>query len=180
MTSYKFERKERRKPSEDEFAKARKHEHELYVRDNDSQFWLCLCFRDQADYSRFLAEFGLPRRRYLSCEEFLPAVERVRPERVLKTFPHEPMSPDPVPNPLEGVEYTGDLQADCLAEAHAILAALQAAKAPVPLHEVTDSDVWTVVLFHDRAEVTRFLTEFNFEKYGDKYCDASRWMADVL
>ena len=77
----------------------------------------------------------------------------------------------PGPDPLAGVEYTGDLAADSAAELSAMEEAYRARAAGEAkrFQQATDSEYWVCVVFDDRAAKDAFLAEFALAPLGNKY-----------
>lgn len=145
----------------------------------DSETWSCLCFRTEKDRAAFVAKTGLPDRRFVTDEELSAATERFRPERRRRGFPRKPVSTARTESPIAGVEYTDSLEADCVAEADALLKALLEVRRPEPCNEATDSDIWICVCYQSREESERYLDDMNLRKHGDKYIDASAWLSEL-
>ena len=157
-----------------------KQEEKRYRHAVDSEHWICLCFKSEEDRESFVKLTGLPSRRYVTGEDLRQAVEPFRPGRVMRGFARRPVSTVRTPDPLFGVDYSGgDLEAECLAEARALLDAFRAIERPEPCNEVTDSDIWACAVFEDRDDVESFLDSMNLRKHGDKYVDASSWLAEL-
>lgn len=87
------------------------------------------------------------------------------------------------PDPLENVEYTGDLAKDCGAETAALQEGFaKRAKAEKDrFTKATDSEFWFAVCFESREEKEAFLKAamVNTRMLGDKYIDG-RKLAQVL
>lgn len=75
------------------------------------------------------------------------------------------------PDPLAGVEYSGDLAEDAAAELSAMESAYrERAKAEASrFQEATDSEYWVAVCFKTRADKERFLARAGLDQLGDKY-----------
>lgn len=162
-----------------EMADRIKREAERFKDATDSEYWVCLCFKKQGDLDRFAELTGIPRRRFVTGEEIRSAVEAFRPSSVKRGFPREPKSMAKTPNPLAGVDYSQSLEKSSYDEAMALKAALMSARSPEPCREATDSDVWVCAVFGNREESESFLTEWNLHKHGDKYLDATAWLAEI-
>lgn len=156
-----------------------KREAERFKDATDSEFWTCLCFRDDAERSRFCEVTGLPERRFVTGEELREAVGPFRPPERRRGFPRQPKSTTRTPNPLAGVDYSQSLERASYDEAMALKAALMAALAPRRLGEVTDTDVWICAVFRNREDSEEFLSDWNLHKHGDKYLDASSWLREI-
>lgn len=94
-----------------------------------------------------------------------------------------------VDDPLEDVEYTGDLNEDCGAEFEALQDAYEsrkniegmAARAKAErerFQKATDSEFWFAVCFEGREEKERALKalKVNKQMMGDKYIDGRQFM----
>lgn len=79
-------------------------------------------------------------------------------------------------DPLEDVEYTGDLAKDAEQELDAMQAAYrERAKAEEQrFKDATDTEYWFAVCFRSRSEKEAFLQQFNLTDIGDKYLDGDR------
>ena len=143
----------------------------------DDAFWLCFCFRSEADRAAFGERFGqMPR--FIAGADFRRMTESARPDTVRRGFPRKQRGAKH-PDPLKDVPMTDSLAADCIAEADALLAAMKAVQRPDPCRCASDSDIWITVAFDSREDVDRYLAEMNIGQYGDKYVDASAWLASM-
>ena len=90
---------------------------------------------------------------------------------------------DPTPNPLEKVEYTGNLEEDSARELSALEQGYRdrAANEAKRFIAATDSEYWFCVSFQDREEKERFLKAIGMtgKKAPDKYI-TGRQLADYL
>jgi hypothetical protein len=88
---------------------------------------------------------------------------------------------DTTPDPLEGVEYTGDFAEDSQLELDAVHAAFRdrAAREQDRLTHAMDSQYWLCLCFKDSAAVLTFLRAAGLERLGDKYLDGHE-VAQVL
>ena len=156
-----------------------KREQERFELATDPEYWVCLCFRTEAERERFHELTGVPLRRFATGEEMRRGTERFRPAERKRTFLRVAKSMAKTPDPLAGVDYSQDLEKSSYDEAMALKAALMAAKAPDPLGEVTDTDVWTCCVFRDREDAQGYLADHNLHKHGDKWLDASSWLREI-
>jgi hypothetical protein len=78
-----------------------------------------------------------------------------------------------VPDPLAGVEYTGNLEHDMGADLAAMDTAYRdrAAREEARREDATDSEFWVALAFATRDEKEAFLKEFKLSGLGDKYLD---------
>ena len=76
-------------------------------------------------------------------------------------------------NPLAGVEYTGDLQADSDAELDALAQGFRQRRDRDAdrFRDAPDTEYWFAVCFRDRASKDAFLSAIQAAKLGDKYID---------
>lgn len=83
---------------------------------------------------------------------------------------------DESPSPVAGVNYTGNVQADSVAEASAVMSAFQqrAANEAKRFREATDSEFWCCFCFQTREQKEEFLRAFNLLSLGDKYLDGQK------
>lgn len=156
-----------------------KREAERFEEATDSGYTTCLCFRSEAERDRFCGLTSLPNRRYVTGEELRRAAAPFKPDKVRRGFPRDPKSPEKTPNPLAGVDYSQDLERASYDEAMALKAALVSARAPEPLREVTDTDVWICAVFGTRADSDDFLDGWGVRRFGDAYLDASSWLREI-
>lgn len=75
------------------------------------------------------------------------------------------------PDPLQDLEYTGDIEADGEAEAEAILEAIKREKAlrRDAYRLLVDSEFWFALCFQSREQKEEFLRLIGWEDLGDKY-----------
>jgi hypothetical protein len=144
----------------------------------DSEFWVAICFREEGERVGFLKRFNLPSDMYIKGAIFREATKGIRPDKIKRGFAKQKHGA-PFPDPLKGVDYTDSLEADCLAEAYALMDAFQKVKRPNPCKEPTDSDIWFCVVFDDRDDKDAYLTDWNLLRFGDKYLDGSAWLKDM-
>ena len=146
----------------------------------DSEFWSCLCFKTEQDKADFVQKTGVPDRTYILGDELREATEKFRPTTKRRGFSRKPVSMVPTSSPFENVDYSkNDLEQECIDEAMALLDAFLNVKMPEPCYEATDSSIWICVVFPNREEAERYLDDFNLRKHGDKYIDASAWLAEL-
>jgi hypothetical protein len=83
---------------------------------------------------------------------------------------------DEMPSPVAGVNYTGRVQDDAVAEAEAVMSAFQkrAADEAHRFREATDSEFWCCFCFQTREQKEEFLRAFNLLSLGDKYLDGPK------
>lgn len=76
-------------------------------------------------------------------------------------------------DPLGSVEYTGNVEADSLAEADVLYSELKAARKQQTdkVLAIGDSEYWFAVCFRDRDSKDAFLKAINAARLGDKYID---------
>ncbi|WGH92105.1 hypothetical protein QDX21_07115 [Auritidibacter ignavus] len=80
---------------------------------------------------------------------------------------------NPVENPLDSVEYTGDLEKDSASELTAIQKGFRERKEREKdrFVEATDSEFWFAVCFKNRGHKEKFLKAIDALPIGDKYLD---------
>ncbi len=103
----------------------------------------------------------------------LPKLTTTGPAKLAAGGPSKFTGPllKPGPDPLAGVEYTGDMSADSAAELTAMEQAYRARAAGEAKRftQATDSEFWVCVVFDDRAAKEAFLSEFHLATLGNKY-----------
>lgn len=165
-----------------------------FVKATDTEFWLCLCFRSMEELENWRRAFGFGDvhgfARYAEVKDRL-GVEPERPSGVSfgsgptfgagpsfgsgPTFGKGPSFGKASYDPLADVKYENDLEKDCLAELEALYGAFLSAKPPENMTDVTDSDIWTVLVFQDRDAKDAFISESGASgDQQDKYVDASK------
>lgn len=150
----------------------------------DSEFWVCICYPTVESLGKWrqATGFGVDHQIYKAADVF----DGLEPFRPSKRNPFGGMSfnggfqkATVTPDPLADVEYTGDLQVDCLREFEVLHAAFMAAAMPVPLVEPTDSDIYIVIAFPDRQAKEAWLGDYGLKKLGDKYLDGAAIMRQL-
>ena len=142
----------------------------------DTEFWICACFTDEKNMKSFGERIGA------SGEFAYGDIARNslgKPTgKQKKVFSAPAPHGGKVTNPLKGMKYTGDLEADSLSEADAILSAFSVAEGR-PASNVFDSPHHITIIFRDREDCVAFIAEYGLSKYGDKYMDGDRMVAEL-
>lgn len=168
-------------------------ERKRFANATDTEFWLCLCFRNLEQLGEWHKAFGFGENHGLARYEDVKDRLGVRPVRKSSmvfgagpsfgggmAFGSGPSFGSDQYDPLSGVEYKDDLEADSLAELEALHDAFVHAHAPDPLADVTDSDIWTVIVFADRDAKDGFLADVGATRdQQDKYVDAAKLAAHL-
>ncbi|WP_240690694.1 hypothetical protein [Amycolatopsis sp. CFH S0078] len=83
------------------------------------------------------------------------------------------LNAEPEPDPLENVEYTGDLPEDSRRELTALQRGFRdrAKREAERFRLATDSEYWIAVCFKSREDKERFLRAAGLLAIGDKYMD---------
>ena len=84
-----------------------KREQERFELATDPEYWVCLCFRTEAERERFHELTGVPLRRFATGEELRRGTERFRPAERKRTFLRVAKSMAKTPDPLGEVTDTG-------------------------------------------------------------------------
>lgn len=81
--------------------------------------------------------------------------------------------PEPETSPVEGMEYTGNVELDSREEISETLRAFKerAKREETRRRLATDSEFWTCFVFQDREQKEAFLRALNLLQHGDKYLD---------
>lgn len=148
----------------------------------DTEFWSCLCFKDESDMNEFVRITGLPDRKFVTGEELRAATEKWKPAKKVRTFMRNARVSSMPPNPLESVDYEacgGSFEKEAYTEAMAIFEALKNVKLQKRYAEPTDSHFWICAVFENRDDAERYLDDMNLRKHGDKYIDASAWLKEL-
>mgnify|MGYP003251157330 CR=1 FL=1 len=162
-----------------EYRERARAERKRFVDATDTEFWLCLCFPSTAEMTRWRERFGFGEEHriyvYRDVEELLASFRPSRSSAVAfgagVGFAGGLGFAEKTPDPLAGVEYTDDLERDCLAEFAALHKALVSARSPEKIVEPTDSEHWFAIAFPLRDDKDSFLAEYGLRKLGDKYLD---------
>lgn len=168
-------------------------ERKRFANATDTEFWLCLCFRSQEQLGEWHKAFGFGENHGLARYEDVKDSLGIRHARKSSmvfgagpsfcggmAFGAGPSFGADQYDPLAGVEYKDDLEADSLSELEALHDAFVHAKAPDPLTDVTDSDIWTVIVFADRDAKDGFLADVGATRdQQDKYVDAAKLAAHL-
>ncbi|MGI8310685.1 hypothetical protein [Saccharopolyspora hattusasensis] len=83
------------------------------------------------------------------------------------------LNAEPEPDPLEGVNYTGDIEADSAAELDALAKGFRerTKREDERFRLATDSEYWFAVCFRTREDKDAFLKAARLMAIGDKYLD---------
>ncbi|XVV05344.1 hypothetical protein ACQPW3_08110 [Actinosynnema sp. CA-248983] len=83
------------------------------------------------------------------------------------------LNAEPEPDPLAGVEYTGDLATDAATELDAVAQGFRdrTKREDERFRLATDSEYWFAVCFKTRADKEAFLAAARLMPIGDKYLD---------
>ncbi len=156
-----------------EYRERAKAEQERRKLATDSDYYSVICFKTAEERARFLRAVGMEGP-YLRGEELCDALSGKLPERNRRTPPRK-YSGGPLPaDPYAAVDYTGDLEADCVAEAMAMLAAFKARRDEPEYRNPYDSPYWACAVFRSMDEMhTKWLDRFGLWRLGDIYLDGS-------
>lgn len=148
-----------------------KREEERYNLAVDSRFWICFCFNDAEQRAEFAELSKADADGYCygdTLREVFADMVGLSDKRQFK--PKPPMG-GIMEDPLAGIEPTDDLEADCFAEADAILFAFENQDKPERCDNVWDTFYYITAIFRDSDDVERFLHDFAMAKFGDLYMD---------
>ncbi len=165
-------------------------EQERFVLYTDSEHWFATCFRTQACLEEFIRAYLEPLgmtagvRSYVNGHELAEKLGvdlSTPPPGKVAQFGMVDYKSVVAPDPLAGVEHTGDLEIDSLAELRALHAALAAKAAErLPSYQfATDSPYWYITVFRDRDAKETFLRRVSIIRFGDKYLDGHRVSAQL-
>lgn len=89
--------------------------------------------------------------------------------------------PEPVADPLAGVEYTGDVEIDSAAEMSALKSGFieRANRENERREKATDSEYWCCLCFQSREQVEAFLRATGWGPAAAKYIDGQRVAASM-
>lgn len=137
----------------------------------DTEFWICVCFADE----RNMRSFGdsIEASGGFAFGDVARAALGKPTGKPKKVFSAPAPHGGRVANPLKGMRYTGDLEADSLSESDAILDAFAVAEGR-PVSDVFDSPHHITIIFRDREDCAAFISEYGLSKFGDKYMDGDR------
>lgn len=175
-------------------------ERKRFVEATDTEFWLCLCFTSMSQLAEWRKTFGFGELHGFARYEDVKDRLGVKPRKTDggpsfgygpsfgagpsfgsgPSFGDGPSFGKVKYDPLADVQYTDDLEADSLAELVALHEAFVQARAPEPLTDVLDSDIWTVLVFKDRDAKDAFISDAGAVRdQQDKYVDAAKLAAHL-
>lgn len=155
-----------------EYREREKREEERYKLAVDSRFWICFCFYTEKERAEF-AELSKARDDgFCFGDELREVFTEMVGVSKMRQFKAKPPVGDVMDDPFAGMEPTDDLEADCFAEAQAILDAFDA----VDLHPDRAANIWdspyhVVAVFRDADDTDAFIRDFTLAKFGDLYMD---------
>lgn len=160
----------------EEYRERAKQERDRFKLSTDGDIWCCFCFKDAEDMGRFDALTG-------SCKRIAPgtvvesALDGImeRSTKRMGRVKNIPLSPASV-NPYDSVQYTGNLEKDCIAEAMAVFEAFRSYKPQNSYKNVYDSAYWRCFVFSSNSDMMRFIQQFRLAMFGDKYLDGSAFL----
>lgn len=162
-----------------EYRDREKREEERYKLAVDTGFWICFCFHDDGERSRFAEISGADEDGFCFGDRLRDEFEsRVGVSRMRQFKPKVPKG-ERFPDPFAGLVQTDDLEADCFAEAQALLDAFEANSRRDRYENVWDSAYHIVAIFRDSNDVEEFIRDFALAKYGDLYMDGSAVLARI-
>jgi hypothetical protein len=160
-------------------------EQERFVLYTDSEHWFATCFRTQGHLEEFIGAYLNPLgieaglRSYVNGHDLAEKLGldlSTSPPGKASQFGMVEYRSEIAKDPLVDIEYTGDLEADSLAEFRALHAALvaKATERKESYLFATDSPYWYVTVFRDRPSKETFLRRAGIIRFGDKYVDGHR------
>lgn len=160
-----------------EMAERIRKEKERYEAATDSEFWSCLCFKDEEEKEAFCKKTGVTNSQFITGKELREKTKQFKPEKRKRTFLPRFNIPI-VSNPLDYGEDKKETEEDgCIRLAAEVKKALLnpvLCKSPVVV-----SNVWICVVFKSRQDSEDYLDEMNLRKHGNKYIDASSWLKEL-
>lgn len=160
-------------------------ERKRFVNATDTEFWLCFCFTDIDGLREWESNIGFGELHgiypYRQVERYFA---KVKPKGGVMGFgggfSFGGFDFAQVSDPLAGIQYTGDMEHDCLAELDALHECFVRAKSPDKVTDVTDSDIWFAVAWPDRDSKDRWLADYRLQDVGDKYLDGGAVLAKLV
>ena len=175
------------------FRERARREDERFRLATDSEYWVAFCFRRPDDPAKFRSALDLQVEGRLIPGPMLAAATsshaqaahsaKARAKALLKSrglggaageTTADRMNDEGLPDPLAGLEPTGDLQADAAAELDALMAAFKAATARTGFGRIHDSPHWLVAYWFSREEKETWLGMTALDVLGDKYLDGHK------
>ncbi|RVU97044.1 hypothetical protein EII22_08915 [Coriobacteriales bacterium OH1046] len=155
------------------FKERERRDRERYELATDGDCTICFCFHDAGERSRFASIAAADAEGYCYGD----ILRRLFEDRIgikhVKSFRARPVAVGVFPDPLEGMEPTDDLEADCFAEAEAILRAFESVEAKPRYDIVWDSAYYITGIFRDHTDKARFIADFALAKFGETFMDGS-------
>lgn len=154
-----------------------KREEERYKLAVDSRFWICFCFHDAEARAEFAELAKADADGYCYGDHLRDVFTEMVGVQTKRQFKPKPPVGEIMPDPFAGLSTTDDLEADCFAEADALLAAFDALEEPAYCKNIWDSPYHVVAVFRDADDTDRFIRDFTLAKFGDLYMDGGAVMA---
>lgn len=156
-----------------------KKEAERFKEATDIEFWFALCFQTENDFHHFFPNIKNQDR--VTGPGLRELWSEYQPDKKLKQIggkpKYRPLSQKPlVDDPHDSIEYPEDmdLERDCMLEFKALLEAMESYEPVHPVKDITDSDVYLIVVFDSCDSKEQFLEDFNLLALGDKYLDGHK------
>lgn len=160
----------------EEYRERAKAERDRFKKATEGDIWCCFCFKDADDMAAFDAITGCSDRiapGTVVDSAFASIMDRSK-KRIGKVR-DVPPSPSSF-NPYSEVEYTGNLEVDCIAEAMALFKAFKEYKPKESYKNPFDSAYWRCFAFESADSCRKFVADFQLARFGDKYLDGSAFI----
>lgn len=185
--AFKFEKpKKRAKESSDKLNAYREREKadmERFKLATDGDIGICFCFHDAAERKAFADLVGADENGYCYGDELHELmIEKVGLKSV-RSFKAKPLTVGVFPDPFEGLEVTDSLEADCFAEADALLRAFEAVEKKDRYDIVWDSAYYVTAIFMSGRHKAQFIADFALSKFGETFMDGPavlRYMGEKI
>lgn len=149
----------------------------------DASIFSCICFSTKAKLDSAVSSLGIE----LECGKYTYE-DVIRPALVSKGFSdsmksasNRPVySEETFPNPLDGIERTGDTELDIAQQFLALYDAFLGRKDKGSYKSAIDSPYWLCVIFRSCEDRNRFLDDFGFSRFGIAYVDGDKALRSIV
>ncbi|UXE03888.1 hypothetical protein SEA_OBLADI_165 [Gordonia phage ObLaDi] len=157
---------------------------------SDSEFWIAICFRTDADLRSFIDQtrLGVAPQAHILGQHL---IECFGVDMSIEEPPHKKMGKfhvdkdeikrqlqyKPHPDPLAGLEYTDSLHLDARIELDALAEALRRGQDPLWARKHAapdDTEHWIAVAFDSREVKDKFLRLTGWDTVGNKYINGHK------
>lgn len=151
-----------------------KNEQERYKKAVDGDIWICFCFHDDKEKQEFAKIVNARDDDFCFGDDLRKLFTEKIGIQNKRVFAISQIVGEKVKNPLKEVEQTASLEADCFAEAKAILQAFESRKKKDYYENVFDSAFCITAVFEGSQDVSDFIADFRLANFGGRYMNGSK------